>query len=64
MVNIWKHENKMVKLTDVHGRVYIGGVVLVSEAEDTGDPEDNITLYIKGDYWGFLQSEIADIEEL
>ena len=64
MINIWKYENKKVKLTDTNGKDHIGYVALVSEAEDTGDPEDNLTLYINGEYYGFLQSEIAEIEEL
>lgn len=65
MINVWKFcDSNRVKLTDTDGNVYIGDVVIVDDAEETGDPEDGITIYAEGRYLGFLQSEIADIKEL
>lgn len=65
MIDIWKfHDSDKIKLTDTDGNVYIGNVVIVDDAEETGDPEDGITIYVEGRYLGFLQSEIAEIQEL
>lgn len=65
MVNIWKYfDSGKIQLTDINGKAYIGYVVSVEDAEETYDPEDSITIYVDGEYYGFLQSEIADIKEL
>jgi len=65
MVNIWKYyDSGKIQLTTTDGKVYIGYVVSVEDTEETYDPEDSITIYAYGEYYGFLQSEIAEIEEL
>lgn len=65
MVNIWDFVNaKKVKLTDVNGKEFVGEVVSVFDKEETYDDEDSIDLYVRGNYIGFMQSEIKSIEEV
>ena len=63
MPDIWKFLYEDVVLVDSDGKKYVGRVVDIAPAEDTGDGEDNLTLATdSGSFIGFFPSEIQNIE--
>ena len=65
MVNIWDYVNaKEIKLTNMKGQEFIGTVMAIFDKDETYDEEDSIDVYVDGEDFGFLQSEIKSIEVL
>ena len=65
MSNIWDFVNaKKVKITDINDEEFIGDVVAIFEKDETYDEEDSIDISVNGEYIGFFQSEIKNIEEI
>ncbi len=64
MINIWDYADaNKVKIIDINDKEYEGKVVCITDTEETyDDKEDSITIEIKGEYIGFLQSEIKEIK--
>ena len=63
MIDLWKYVNaEKIRIVDVEGKEYAGMLIAVMDGDENGRNEDDITILYKGEYLGFLQSEIVKLE--
>ena len=62
MINVWNYANaRKVKITDTDDNVFTGTVICVTDAEENGQGEDDISIQVdRNTIVGILQSEIKD----